>query len=94
MESLEQLQKFFEEHEIENVTYFTEPSYVTAIIGMTHDGNHIVYDYRKMVDYLVETDGMEVTEAYEFIDYNTIRSIPYMGEFAPVVVNSDIIKEV
>ena len=61
---------------------------------MTHDGNHVVYDYRKMVDFLVETDGMEVTEAYEFIDYNTIRSIPYMGEFAPVVVNTDIIKEV
>ena len=94
MKTIEELERFFEEHEIENVAYFTEPHYVPAIIGMTHDGNHVVYDYRKMVDYLVETDGMEVTEAYEFIDYNTIRSIPYMGEYAPVVVNSDIINEV
>ncbi len=92
MESLEQLQKFFEEHEIENVAYFTEPHYVPAIIGLTHDGNHVVYDYRKMVDYLVETDGMEVTEAYEFIDYNTIRSIPYMGDKAPVVMYRDILE--
>lgn len=93
MESLQQLERFIDEHDIDGSAYFTDPDYVTAIIGMTED-NRFVYDYHKMVDYLMEKDGMDVTDAMEFIDYNTIRAIPYMGEKAPVVVNTDIIKEV
>lgn len=39
-----------------------------------------------MVEHLVETDGMTEEEAVEFIDYNTIRSLPYAGEGAPVIM--------
>lgn len=91
MESLEQLQKFFEEHGIEGTAYFTEPSYVTAIIGMTHD-ERLVYDYDKMVEFLMRQDGISNEEAIEFIDYNTIRTIPYMGDKAPVVMYRDILE--
>ena len=52
---------------------------------MNNNGN-AVYDFDKMVEYLIETDGMEYEEAVEFIEYNTIRALPYMGEFAPIVV--------
>jgi hypothetical protein len=30
-----------------------------------------------MIDCLVEEDGMSYEEAMEFIDYNTIRALPY-----------------
>jgi hypothetical protein len=39
-----------------------------------------------MVSCLVEEDNMEELEAMEFIDYNTLRALPYAGEMAPVVV--------
>ena len=30
-------------------------------------------------------------EAVEFIDYNTLRAIPYMGDKAPIVVYLDFL---
>lgn len=38
-----------------------------------------------MAEYLVEEDGMTPEEAYEFIDYNTIRALPYMGDMRPEI---------
>lgn len=38
-----------------------------------------------MVVSLQEEDGMEEMDAIEFIEYNTIRAIPYIGHGAPVV---------
>ena len=55
-------------------------------IGVTHDG-HIVYSYERLVESLTKAYGSE-TEAIEWIDYNTIRSLPYMGKdgLAPVIM--------
>lgn len=33
-------------------------------------------------------DGMDYDEAAEFIDYNTVRACPYMGERAPIILKS------
>ena len=60
------------------------PSYETAIIGID-SSDRIIYDYDKMAEYLVDTDNMTIEEAYEFIDYNTIRALPYMGDKAPII---------
>ena len=54
-----------------NAIKFTNPSYDTTIIGTTQDGN-LVYDYEKMVTYLVETEAMSEEEAIDFIGYNTL----------------------
>lgn len=70
----------------EETIVFDNPSYVTAAVGVTDDGR-VVYDYDLMVDYLVGTDNMEPDEAMEFIDYNTIRAIPYFGDNAPIVIH-------
>lgn len=67
----------------EDVTAFRNPDYEEAIIGVSHD-NRAVYSYSKMVDCL-KSDGMELDEAMEFIEYNTIRSLP-CTEGSPVVV--------
>ena len=66
---------------------FDNPSYDDAIIGVTTDGN-VVYDFNLMVDSLMNHEGMNEPDAIEFIEYNTIRAIPYAGEFAPVVMYS------
>ena len=65
---------------------FENPNYDDAIIGYDEVSLRIVYDYDKMVECLVKEDGMEYDEAMEFIDYNTIRACPYMGENAPIIL--------
>lgn len=64
---------------------FKNPDYDNAIIGVTDDGN-VVYDFYKMVQHLEEEDGMTTEEAIEFIEYNTIGSLPSVGEGAPIIM--------
>ena len=67
----------------EDAILFNDPSYDSAFIGATSDGR-AVYLYDKMVEHL--SSEMSAEEAIEFIDYNVIGSLPYVGEKAPVVV--------
>ena len=41
----------------EGVVYLTNYSYDTALVGVTED-NREVYDFEKMVEWLVETEGL------------------------------------
>jgi hypothetical protein len=65
---------------------FDNPAYDESIIGKTFDGRAI-YDIDKMADELAADDGISLEEAADFIAYNAIRSLPYTGEKAPVVVH-------
>lgn len=69
----------------EDAIVFDNPDYDDAIIGVSDDGR-VVYDYDKMVESLMSRDGMSEEEAVDFISYNTIRSIPYAGALAPIVM--------
>lgn len=59
-------------------------SYDDALIGVTEDGR-AVYDFDKMVVWLVEKQGFEQMEAIEWIEFNTIRALPYF-EDAPLIM--------
>ena len=61
------------------------PSFDEAIVGVTEEGR-LVYSYEKMVRQLAKDEFMCDHEAQEFIDYNTVRAIPYMGEKRPIIV--------
>ena len=69
----------------EGALVFDNPAYDNSIIGKTFDGRAI-YDIDKMAEELSEDDGISVEEAADFIGYNAVRSLPYAGEKAPVVV--------
>ena len=71
----------------EGVKYLTNFSYDTALIGVTDD-NRAVYYFDKMVEWLIETQDFTYEESVEWIEYNTIRALPYMGEGAPIIVYS------
>ena len=73
------------ENEYEDVKYLTNFSYDTALIGVSDD-NRAVYDFEKMVEWLVETQDFTDEEAIEWIECNTIRALPYMGEDAPIIM--------
>lgn len=67
--------------------------FASAAVGVTLDG-HVVYDYNSMVSSLASkyTDvdsSTAIEQAMEWIDYNTLRSLPYMKSEGnePIIVN-------
>lgn len=82
---MDRVEELLLDNDLEGTAYFTGDDYDTAILGYTDDGR-IVYSYEKMVEWLVENDNMIPEDAVEWLDYNTIRAIPYMGEKAPIIV--------
>lgn len=68
----------------ESSVVFEDPNFDESIIGVdTND--RVVYDYDSMVEELMQKDNMSYEDAVEFIDYNTIRSLPYVQN-SPTVV--------
>lgn len=69
----------------EDVVIFENPSFDEALIGVSED-NRAIYDYDKMVIWLAVDCAISREEAVEFIEYNTIRALPYY-ENAPIVMH-------
>lgn len=65
--------------------YLTSPDYDDALIGVSED-NRAVYDYDLMIESLMKTQNWCYADAVDWIDYNTIRSLPYLGSSAPIVM--------
>ena len=77
----------------EDLVYFSEPEFDEAIIGVSENGECVVYSYEKMVECLIDNEGMGESDARVFIIYNTLRSLPYMSDKAPVVVHDICFKK-
>ena len=86
--TLEQLKDLIAELGYDDVPVFDNSlgfDYADAFIGMSDEGR-AVYSYDKMIEYIIEKEGWTYEEAVEWIDYNTIRALPYAGPNAPIVV--------
>ena len=70
----------------ESSVIFENPSYDSTIIGISED-ERVIYDYDKMIKYLVTKDDMTIEEASDFISYNTIRSLPYVENHPIIMYN-------
>lgn len=68
----------------EDVVYFTNYSYDDALIGVSDD-NRAIYDFDKMVEWLMDKEGFEELEAIEWIEYNTLRALPYVSN-SPIIM--------
>lgn len=69
----------------EDAIVFDNPSFDRSIAAVTTNGQ-VVYDYDSMVIELMEDDGISEEEAIDWIEYNTLRALPYAGEMAPIVI--------
>ena len=69
----------------EGIKFLTNYSYDDALIGVSEDGR-AVYDFEKMIDWLIEEEGFSDEEAVDWIETNTLRALPYMGERAPIIM--------
>lgn len=82
---------------VENAVFIgneTEREYLDeAIIGVCwFDSNpHICYSYASLAEAFSKGTGMSLDEAYEHIEYNVIRSLPYISlETRPVIVDTEV----
>lgn len=89
------IQRLAEENE-QSIPLLEPKCYDSALIGYQRDGFeniHAVYSYDKLINAIYEnvngnkpTEESDITDAIEWFEYNTQRSIGYMGENAPVIV--------
>lgn len=71
--------------DLQGAIILDNPSFDNSIVGKSLDGR-LIYSYDKMVEEMVKDDAVEYVDAMEFIDYNTFRALPYMGEKAPIIL--------
>ena len=64
---------------------FDSPDFDDAIIGETIE-SQAVYDYWKLAEILTSRDGYEAEQAIDYIENNLVGMLPYMGEYAPIIV--------
>ena len=71
----------------EDVKCLVNFSYDDALIGVSHDGRAI-YNFDLMVDWLMREEGWSDIESIEWLEFNTLRALPYMGKDAPIIMYS------
>lgn len=70
----------------EGVIIFNNFSYDTALVGVTNT-HRAVYNYELMLEFLVSKEGFsDYTEASEWIDYNTLGSLPSFVDRSPIIL--------
>lgn len=91
--NVDELKKMLTELGYNETVVFDNPTYLDAIIGISDSGS-LCYSYEKMIQHLMDTDKMEYEDAMEFVDYNTIRALPYASTMGarPIIVYNDFIK--
>lgn len=62
--------------------------YITACIGIDMLSGRAVYDFHDMVTYLIE-QGMNEEDTFDWIYFNTIRSLPYFKNSPIVMENTE-----
>lgn len=68
-----------------DVVVFENPDFDGCLVGVTTD-ERAVYSLSQMVNWFSENNKCSDDESLEFIEYNTLRALPYQ-ENAPIVIN-------
>ena len=71
----------------EGAVILDNQAYDASIIGVTLDGRAI-YEYGSMVQEHMTDNECNEDEAVDWIDYNTLRALPYFGPRTPIVVQA------
>ena len=76
-----------DEDELDHIIVLEGDEFADGAIGLTID-NNLVYSYEKLIDSLTEVYGSE-TDAIDWLEYNTIRSLSYMGSYGnePIIIH-------
>lgn len=85
------LKEYIKEHvsddEITNDIVLLEgDEFAPGFIGLTADTYQAVYSYEKLIVSLTAHNHWTSEEATEWLEYNTLRSIPYMPGKKPIII--------
>ena len=86
------LRDYFDKN-YEEMVFFDNPSFDDSIIGLSSDLSRLIYSYDKMVEELASDEGWSLEDASDFIDYNTLRAIPYIPNAPIVLVSENVLEE-
>ncbi len=70
-----------------SVVFLSDYSFEDALIGLSED-NRAVYEYDRMIQCLIESEGLTEEEAVDWVECNTIPSLSYLGPGAPIIMHS------
>ena len=85
------LNKYGEENEV-TFKLFENPSFDESIVGISND-QRVVYDYDLMIEEFAKENQCTAEEAEEFIQYNTMRALPYFDDIdgnKPVIIENKL----
>lgn len=76
-----------DEDELDKIIVLEGDEFADGFIGLTTD-NHCVYGYERMIESLCKHNNWDETEATEWVEYNTMRAIPYMSSvgYEPIII--------
>jgi len=69
----------------EDIILIDDVDYCDALIGTTHD-DRAVYDIDLMAKELMEKEGLSEDDAFDHIEFNIIRSLPYIKGKSPIII--------
>jgi hypothetical protein len=68
------------------MSYLKADGFDDAIVGVDQESQRIVYDKDKMIQLLIDRDGMTWDDAFEYLEFNTWGA--YMGAHTPIYLDS------
>jgi len=85
-------EEFIEQYELEDSVVLLEPwdEFSGGIVGVTEDRCHVIYGYNALVESLSKAWNSDPQDAIEWIDFNTIRQLPYMPESTRPIIMEEI----
>lgn len=77
----------FDDEELNQIIVLEGDEFADGAVGLTDD-NRLVYSYERLVESLAKVYGSE-EDAVEWLEYNTIRSLPYMSSYGniPLIIH-------
>lgn len=87
----QEINEMVEDHGLEGAILLEGEEFDGGCIGWAEnaDGDGVlVYSYEKLAAALSAAGYGSYDDACEFIEYNTLRSLPYAGPRAPIVVHT------
>ena len=85
-DSNDELKDWLVEQGYEESIVFESPTYRNAVLGISEEGR-VIYSERIIIEDMMIDEGMELEEAIDHFEFNLLRSLPYMGEMAPIILH-------
>lgn len=80
-----ELRKYLADNYGDDVVLLDGPEFDDGIIGVSE--GRLVYSYTRLLEALMAHNEWDEQTARDWLDVNTLRSLPYMGEHRPMVVD-------